>query len=288
MKANASRKEDIPPILFANGILGIRGFWKVSAVCEKLLALRNDVTPLGLGSMCSNFDNPLERAELAKSLNGFIFRDNVKALQQVLALPGVEGRCPFLLKRALEESPGSQKCIDFLSKKGPTTASIEVSSRAVSFMTRQSLKSLLDSKVITPDAWILCSDRADRPNILVGVSTSGEDSVPRKAVPLLVALIDAGKLDCAEFLFDAGARVDLCGWEETTNRDRGAVYVSTPGPLQALVSFLTKGWPHNLPRDKGLALLERFASRAREAGCAGWAVYPNASLGRAGRGDVTV
>uniref|UniRef100_A0A0G4I075 Uncharacterized protein n=1 Tax=Chromera velia CCMP2878 TaxID=1169474 RepID=A0A0G4I075_9ALVE len=94
-------------VLAASGVLGIRKFWKLSSVSKKLLQLRDDTSTFGLGSVCTVFFSVSEREEVLRFLDGCFDRDNLKGLQQVLALRGVSGCYPFLLRRVLERNPNA-------------------------------------------------------------------------------------------------------------------------------------------------------------------------------------
>uniref|UniRef100_A0A0G4I0Y5 Uncharacterized protein n=1 Tax=Chromera velia CCMP2878 TaxID=1169474 RepID=A0A0G4I0Y5_9ALVE len=202
---------------------------------------------MGCGSVCSGFDAISEREEVWGFVNDCLTRDNVRALRQVLEVPGLAHRYPFLLRRALElgsrndasrPSPpilvNPLKCVEFLSERHITSVSPEISPEAVSTLTRDRLAVLLKSGAVQPNSWVFA-----------GVERASEGRPP-VAQPLLIALIDARKFDSAAALMDAGARVDVCEWVASVSargEAEGAELTfpldySTAGrsPLHALVS----------------------------------------------------
>uniref|UniRef100_A0A0G4FX60 Uncharacterized protein n=1 Tax=Chromera velia CCMP2878 TaxID=1169474 RepID=A0A0G4FX60_9ALVE len=280
MRATAvPRRGDIPRLLAQSSVFSLRDFWKFSSVSKKLLALRDDKTCLG--SVClTNFKFESVRKEVAEGLFGCIKCDDVTGLRQLLSLNGVDGRCPFLLRQLLEHAPNSVKCRAFLATEREATlsCSAEVSAEALSKMSRETLKELLGSGILKPDLWL--------PPLT-------DDRLGRKVIrPLLISFLREGNLDCAEVLLDAGARVDLWEWESRSSNNTeedGLVdlleFRAGGGPLHAVVSFLgegrlfgkkiVRGGAHSLPfpredRERGLALLERLAAKAKKAGCHDW------------------
>uniref|UniRef100_A0A0G4FC86 Uncharacterized protein n=1 Tax=Chromera velia CCMP2878 TaxID=1169474 RepID=A0A0G4FC86_9ALVE len=274
MKAKDS---DVLSVLIASGFFGLRGFWKVSSVSKKVLKLRDDPSRLGFGSVCSGFCSTSEREGVWKMIDHCFEQDDAKALQQVLALKGLSGRYPKLLRRVLEKKPGSLKCVKFLMDRESTPFCVELSLDILSKMTAEHLKYMIFQKRMHPDCWL------DVPN--------GHSSEPPSTLsPALNVVIQADRFDLAEVLLDAGARVDVCTW----SAEEGGVFDHNfrpptfcgSSPLLLLVDrlallhtteqeFLVRGTGEGeeghrhvvQQRETGLALLERMARMSKELGC---------------------
>uniref|UniRef100_A0A0G4FRH5 Uncharacterized protein n=1 Tax=Chromera velia CCMP2878 TaxID=1169474 RepID=A0A0G4FRH5_9ALVE len=280
MTQSISRRSDVLGLLIASGLLGLRGFWKVSSLSKETLGLRDDTTSLGFGSVLTGMEDVSERESILDLLKNCIQIDNVRALQQVLALDGVAGRYPHLLRLALEhKAPG---CVSLLMDMDITPEARELSERAVSSLTPEWLRSLLQRGIVRPDSWVETGTLGDR-----------------RQQPLLTLLIDERNFECAELLLGAGARVDVFEWCSS-----GVFEWQSSGrtPLQALVLQLAADrnpncdWKdrESLPplseveREKGLSLLRLLAEAASSRGsrCLDWEVVVGCENSPGGRSAV--
>uniref|UniRef100_A0A0G4GN68 Uncharacterized protein n=1 Tax=Chromera velia CCMP2878 TaxID=1169474 RepID=A0A0G4GN68_9ALVE len=217
MSVKASGHSDIPRILFANGVLILREFWKLSCHSKDLLALRDDTTSLGLGSVCAGFVAVSEREDLWKVLVDCCARDDVKALRQLLALQGVSGRYPFLLRRLMKDCPSEDnQCVEFMLERGETPSSTEFPREALYGRPKRHLVSFLQHS-LHPDSWmegkvetyyIPPADYFGKSETVLGFEYTQ---------PLLMAFISAEESGSVETLLDAGARVDVCEWRVYAN-----------------------------------------------------------------------
>uniref|UniRef100_A0A0G4GXN6 Uncharacterized protein n=1 Tax=Chromera velia CCMP2878 TaxID=1169474 RepID=A0A0G4GXN6_9ALVE len=183
---------DALALLCSSGFLGARRFWLISSVCHDLRKLREDLASQGLVSVLSNSALSVgsARNEVQFLLYQFVDRDNEKYLRQVLSVPGVKGRFPGLLGRAIVK--GSVKCVALLSDtKADLVPSLGIGpDDEMGQLTIAALSELLDGGALRPASWVLQG----------GVW-----------VPLLTLLIEARNFESAHFLLDRGARVDV--WE---------------------------------------------------------------------------
>uniref|UniRef100_A0A0G4HX43 Uncharacterized protein n=1 Tax=Chromera velia CCMP2878 TaxID=1169474 RepID=A0A0G4HX43_9ALVE len=243
MSASPSDPLDIPRTLLSSGFLGLKGFWKVSSVSKKLLALRDDATLLGFGSVCSGFTTLSEREEAWNFFDDCFARDDVKALKQMLALKGVAGRYPSLLRRLMLVRPHSQKCAVFLMETGHTALSgsglSHMPQKGLTNLPREGISAMLQNGSLSPNEWV---ERIE----MNPVEFTREDRccLPQPTfrlvqVPLLSNLITAGNFEGAGVLLDAGARVDVCPWETphafTDNPSRNPVPEAGVSPLFGLI-----------------------------------------------------
>uniref|UniRef100_A0A0G4FTH5 Uncharacterized protein n=1 Tax=Chromera velia CCMP2878 TaxID=1169474 RepID=A0A0G4FTH5_9ALVE len=285
-------------ILIGSGILGRRGFWKLSSVCKEVLslrdALRDETTSIGFGSVCSGFSSDCEREEVWSFFDSCFESDNVRALQQILALKGVSGRYPFLLKRAIEKNPASVKCIAFLTNEETTPALSDLVLQTEFFgkLTREQFVQMIEGGVVRTDHW-----------------KEAEGLNGGRAVrPLVEILIANSHFDLAEALLDAGARVDVCGWEIVISRRHHPFLSLRPfsssdsrccfTPLLALVHGLSEDSTGHVTRrsgrgrsdaqrERGLSLLRRLAKASKDAACLDWKVKFSSTYGDGPPGRVT-
>uniref|UniRef100_A0A0G4F960 Uncharacterized protein n=1 Tax=Chromera velia CCMP2878 TaxID=1169474 RepID=A0A0G4F960_9ALVE len=254
----AAEEADFLSLLVQTGILGLRGFWKLSAVSKELLSLRGDATALGFGSVCSGFSSVTEKLEVWRLIDDCLRRDDVKALQQLFALPGVSGRFPFLLRRLIEKSPDSEKCRTYLMERGVTPCVTEIlytqRTSGGTNLSKKIVDEMISRRMLQADAWAVFPAR-------------GDDFVVFD--PLSVHFLKNNRFDLAESLLDAGSRVDVCGWVWRGRYSRVLDVGVTP--LQCLVQRLLRldSEEHAL-RQKGLALLERIVRASKAAGCLDW------------------
>uniref|UniRef100_A0A0G4HZM4 Uncharacterized protein n=1 Tax=Chromera velia CCMP2878 TaxID=1169474 RepID=A0A0G4HZM4_9ALVE len=279
----AAKDSDILSVLIASGILGLRKFCLLSSVSKKLLALRDDLSPLGFGSVCPGFSDPSERGEVCRFLANAFERDDAKALQQILALKGMAGRYPFLLRQALQEHPSSDKCIEFLMLRGVTPYCADLSDQAIGTLTAARVTQMIRLKVLSPDSFC-------------------EGSRREKMRPLLNRLIENSQFQEAEALVVAGARADICNWQWCSRSN--VIFLSDESihtPLHLLVEALAsnadnerrrqvaaavsagdiesdpdepsaeeKGRQYIEQRKQGLSLLGLLARASKQAGCLDW------------------
>uniref|UniRef100_A0A0G4G697 Uncharacterized protein n=1 Tax=Chromera velia CCMP2878 TaxID=1169474 RepID=A0A0G4G697_9ALVE len=239
-------------VLIASGLLGLRTFWKVSAVSKKLLSLRDNTTTLGLGSVCLGFSSASEREEVSVLMDACFEKDDVKALQQVLALNGVSGRYPFLLKRCLKKSPNSAKCVEFLTQRGPTSLSADFSEREVSNLSAERVSHLIEHGIVSPDSWVWDSNLC--------------------CLQILQLSIGVRNIEAAERILQAGARVDTFYWGASSE---GEIRMQPDTPLHTLVRLLgirlrKSASENGHDREKGLPLLGRMAKAAKASGYLHW------------------
>uniref|UniRef100_A0A0G4HHP4 Uncharacterized protein n=1 Tax=Chromera velia CCMP2878 TaxID=1169474 RepID=A0A0G4HHP4_9ALVE len=273
MAGKVSQVSDVPRIIFSNVILGLSGFWKVSALSKTLLLLRDDPGPLGLGCVLPGLASISEREAVWGLIDDCFDRDNVKALRQLLALNRLTARFPFLLRRVLGINPRARSCISFLSRCGVTPSCGELAEPLDDEcpLNVKDLCALLESGAVHPDAWV------EVPQVYAGLGDL--------ARPLLVMMIVGHKFDCVEALLNAGARVDVCEWsaEVPDENPRPQCRYTPPrysecheGPLHALISAcacLREGDDSEErmgKRLKALVLLKRVAELSKEFGSLHW------------------
>uniref|UniRef100_A0A0G4GF70 Uncharacterized protein n=1 Tax=Chromera velia CCMP2878 TaxID=1169474 RepID=A0A0G4GF70_9ALVE len=251
----------------ASQFLGVRLFWKVSGLSKRLLALREDATLNGLGSI--DFDPVSEREDVWYLIDN-VFRAQARlerksrsssfsALKTVdlsVLWEFLSGRYPSLLTRVLDKHPSSQEVPDFLGGRDKDSTGAgplrNLSEAALSSLPGRRLSVLLRTgEVMSPNAW---------------VQVTFERRV--REMPMLVAFLAVGNMDCAEVLLDASARVDVCEWWGTSPRRAGRT------PMEALLEFLVrareKGEEGVEKRQQGLRLLRRLAEASQRANCLGW------------------
>uniref|UniRef100_A0A0G4HKY8 Uncharacterized protein n=1 Tax=Chromera velia CCMP2878 TaxID=1169474 RepID=A0A0G4HKY8_9ALVE len=224
---------EVPRIVCVNGVLGVPLFWKVSALSKDLLCIRNDPTPLGLGSLYAFLECHAEREAFRCLVHQAIDRNRVETLQQLLAVPGLPLCFPALVERALRA--GAHDCLKVLSSPELSGMPLSISAKSVSRLTRESLHALLQSGCLLPQAWQQVDlqmlspqnpaeglEAAEAPEEAQGgeappqsVSSASSSEVPRLSLwkPMISSLIDADMFGCAEVLLKSGARVDVCEWE---------------------------------------------------------------------------
>uniref|UniRef100_A0A0G4HI42 Uncharacterized protein n=1 Tax=Chromera velia CCMP2878 TaxID=1169474 RepID=A0A0G4HI42_9ALVE len=264
--------EEVTTALIASGMMGFRGFWKISSLSKKLLSLRDDTTTLGLGSVCSEFSNESGRNEVWRFIDNCFRFDHVKSLQQLLALPGVSDRYPSLLltQRVLEKYPNSMNCVGFLVEertnaiaRGEYQMSTEIlSCERIAAMPSEPLKLMIDRDLIHPRSWIV---------------------VDTLACPVLCALIKGDKFEEANALLENGAKADVCAWRrpDPIVAQAAAVPKSELFPLCTLVHRLGSisreaetqviTAPHLIERrEKGLSLFRHLAKVVEQTGCLEW------------------
>uniref|UniRef100_A0A0G4GDS4 Uncharacterized protein n=1 Tax=Chromera velia CCMP2878 TaxID=1169474 RepID=A0A0G4GDS4_9ALVE len=226
--------EDGAKAIVGSGILGFRGFWKISSLSKNLLSLRDDTTTLGLGSVCADFAHESGRDAVWEFIRNCFRCDDSKALKQFLALPRVPDRYPFLLRRLLSDNPNSVQCLEILieehanrSGRGELCSPLcspLMFPEGVDGLLKEALKLMIDRNVIEPNSWT------------VGASASlpggGSETV---ALPVLCTLIQGKKFEAAEALLKKGAKVDVCAWR---NCSGGEAIRSDLLPLCALVHRL--------------------------------------------------
>uniref|UniRef100_A0A0G4HCQ4 Uncharacterized protein n=1 Tax=Chromera velia CCMP2878 TaxID=1169474 RepID=A0A0G4HCQ4_9ALVE len=247
---------DIPRLLIRSGVLGVRGFWKLSSLSKGLLKSRDDVSLLGLGSVCCGFASVFEREQLEKLLRNCLEYDNVRSLQQILALGGILGRCPSVMRWG--QHMDAHKCVEALTKMEPVSV---VQGFVVNIynLTPKALAGMQQQGSVQPNSWI------ERYGQRVRDSTFQ---------PLLNLLIEKLNFECAELLLDAGARVDVADLK--CNFDSGRFQIGW-SPLQTLVLLLV-GWHGEAmrltksSRKRGLSLLKRLAIASKSARCLDWTV----------------
>uniref|UniRef100_A0A0G4FWZ0 Uncharacterized protein n=1 Tax=Chromera velia CCMP2878 TaxID=1169474 RepID=A0A0G4FWZ0_9ALVE len=241
---------DLVGILVASGVLGIRSFWKLTAVSTELLSLRNDTTIFGFGSVCVGFSSPSEKADVWTFIDECFERDDVKALQQILALKGVSGRYPFLLKRVMDKKPDADKCLAFLTEKRTTPNWSEFPPRAFETLTTAQLTLMIQHGTVKVDSW-------------------NADPEAEYCETLLQRCMDEPRYDLAETLVEAGARVDLCEWVRVEREEGQTVFECGGTPLQNLVLLFDKE-DHPEKRKHSLSLLRRLAKASKDSGCFDW------------------
>uniref|UniRef100_A0A0G4GLF4 Uncharacterized protein n=1 Tax=Chromera velia CCMP2878 TaxID=1169474 RepID=A0A0G4GLF4_9ALVE len=218
--------EDTAKAIVASGILGFRGFWKISSLSKNLLSLRDDITTLGLGSVCAEFAHESGRNAVWEFIRNCFRFDDVKTLKQFLALPRISDRYPFLLRLLLSENPNAMKCLEILIKEGANRSgtgelcSLFLLHEEVEPLQNEALKMMIDGNVIQPNSWTMGRS----------ASPPGDDV----ALPVLCALIQGEKFEAAEALLTKGAKVDVCAWRNSS----GGEFLSDPLPLCALVHRL--------------------------------------------------
>uniref|UniRef100_A0A0G4ICB8 Uncharacterized protein n=1 Tax=Chromera velia CCMP2878 TaxID=1169474 RepID=A0A0G4ICB8_9ALVE len=280
----AAKDSDILSVLIASGILGLRKFCLLSSVSKKLLALRDDLSPLGFGSVCPGFSDPPERGEVCRFLANAFERDDAKALQQILALKGMAGRYPFLLRQALQDHPRSDKCIEFLMLRGVTPYCADLSEEAIGTLTAVRVAQMIRLKVLSPDSF--CEGRPTR---------------RERMRSLLNTLIENNQFEEAEALVVAGARADVCNWHPCRRSNVTPCVHSINTPLHVLVEQLASNAEKERGtrqiaagisvgdieldpagpsvgemgryierRKKGLSLLGLLARASKQAGCLDW------------------
>jgi len=140
---------------FGSAFLGFRSFWKFSSVSKSFLSFRADTTASGFGGVTAGFAAVSEREEVWNLIDDCFARDDVRGLKQVLALSGVGGRYPLLLKRFLElrssnsaipppcsHKPNKQECMQFLMQDRTThSCSAELSVEAFENLSKERLSS---------------------------------------------------------------------------------------------------------------------------------------------------
>uniref|UniRef100_A0A0G4HMT6 Uncharacterized protein n=1 Tax=Chromera velia CCMP2878 TaxID=1169474 RepID=A0A0G4HMT6_9ALVE len=260
----AAKDSDILSVLIANGILGLRKFCLLSSVSKNLLALRDDLSPLGFGSLCPGFSDPSERGEVCRFLANAFERDDAKALQRILALKGMAGRYPFLLRQALQDHPRSNKCIEFLMLCGVTPYCADLSDQAVGTLTAARVTQMIRLKVLSPDSFC-------------------EGGRGEKMRPLLNTLIGNNQFQEAEALVVAGARADICNWHSHNRSNVTPPVEAIHTPLHVLVEQIAfnesgpdelsvgeRGRQYIEQRKQGLSLLGLLARVSKQAGCLDW------------------
>uniref|UniRef100_A0A0G4HPU1 Uncharacterized protein n=1 Tax=Chromera velia CCMP2878 TaxID=1169474 RepID=A0A0G4HPU1_9ALVE len=292
--------EDTAKAIVASGILGFRGFWKISSLSKNLLSLRDDITTLGLGSVCAEFAHESGRDAVWEFTRNCFRFDDAKALEQFLALPRISNRYPFLLQQLLSENPNAMKCLEILIKEDANRSgrgelcSPLLSHERVDPVPNEALKLMIERNVIQPNSWTMGPS----------ASPPGDDS-ETVALPVLCALIEGKKFEAAEALLKKGAKVDVCAWRESSGSEEKQ---SALLPLCALVHRLANIVEAQTEtiiveevlqdeeeaeeraeirrryvelaeqREKGLSLLRCLSVAALESGCLHW--RENASLGR--------
>uniref|UniRef100_A0A0G4FYL9 Uncharacterized protein n=1 Tax=Chromera velia CCMP2878 TaxID=1169474 RepID=A0A0G4FYL9_9ALVE len=210
MESSDHLRSEARRLLCVSGALGVKRFWKFTSLSKQLLALRDDPSLLGLGSIVSAgcLESVSEREALQFFLFDCIERKNVKALKQLCAVKGVPQMYYYLKNRALRT--GSYECY----RLSVITSSISRAERPVgdpsiggigvgdfrSFVSeasRDAIASMLQSGDLHPDMRFE-SDTGFAAGYAVFWT------------PLLIVLIDLHRFDYAEAVLDAGARVDLC------------------------------------------------------------------------------
>uniref|UniRef100_A0A0G4F868 Uncharacterized protein n=1 Tax=Chromera velia CCMP2878 TaxID=1169474 RepID=A0A0G4F868_9ALVE len=188
-------------------------------------------------------------------MDGCFERDDVKALQQVLALDGVSKRYPFLLRRAVERNPGSVKCVAFLMERGTTPSWFELSDRAPETVTTTQFTEMIKRGIVRVDSW-----------------RSSEDTF-EIFDPLIEKVIEVGRYDLAQVLLEAGAPVDVGRWHRRIEGfgELGEFRCSRPGtPLLNLVEDLYRDADEEKIHETGLSLLRSLARASKAAGCFDW------------------
>uniref|UniRef100_A0A0G4GQ75 Uncharacterized protein n=1 Tax=Chromera velia CCMP2878 TaxID=1169474 RepID=A0A0G4GQ75_9ALVE len=240
---------------------------------------------MGLGSVSSGFHSVSERMDLWDLLDDCLKRDDADALQQLHRLDGIAGRHPLQLRRALQE--GAKGCLKVLAVKSSAVVCSDLSVESALNLSKEDIPNLIHSGFLQTNPWIEMN--------VAGV---------RILQPLLITLIKAGKLDCAEALLDEGGRVDVCEWRQAEDgmifrrealkdphwRSVASLtecekeltgwegrWVPTLGPLHALIHLLescSRITSSQLSKDdeqlRGESLLRRLAVSARQAGCLDW------------------
>uniref|UniRef100_A0A0G4I1J9 Uncharacterized protein n=1 Tax=Chromera velia CCMP2878 TaxID=1169474 RepID=A0A0G4I1J9_9ALVE len=222
---------EVSQTVLGSGVLGFRAFWKLSSVSSAFLALRNDSSFLGFGSVCRGFDAVTEREEVWNLIDDCLKRSDNATLAQLFALNGVALRYPFLLKRFLEKERGSsssppshppnnppnaQHFVRFLTENAATPCCADLSLEGMGNLTKERLEVLLETGAVDPDSWV-CS----------GPQGASGCVVP-SVRPLLIALIDAHKWECVQLLLqwkgrgkEKGVRVDVNEWMATEKEPPG-------------------------------------------------------------------
>uniref|UniRef100_A0A0G4IA03 Uncharacterized protein n=1 Tax=Chromera velia CCMP2878 TaxID=1169474 RepID=A0A0G4IA03_9ALVE len=272
-----SKDSELLNALIASGLLGLRGFWKLSSVSKELLSRRDDSTAFGIASVLSGFSSLREREEVWSLIEDSIRRDEVTSLQQVLALKGVAGRYPFLLRQTIDKYPSSRKCTKILIGRGATPLCSEVpcdpSTPTTVTLTAEHATDMLQHGVLPKDSWAIPFDS------IPGTAYSTYIPLPSAILVSKVRQGTAGAFDLIGAFLEAGARVDVCGWHRSRSTDSGPFRWSCGRSLLHTmvmsVSCVESGEdetrPHILEtRQKGLALLRRIASASKDAGCLDW------------------
>uniref|UniRef100_A0A0G4ICI7 Uncharacterized protein n=1 Tax=Chromera velia CCMP2878 TaxID=1169474 RepID=A0A0G4ICI7_9ALVE len=192
-------------------------------------------------------------------MDGCFERDDLKALQQVLALDGVSKRYPFLLRCAVARNPGSVKCVAFLMERGTTPTWCELSDRTLETLTTTQFTEMIKHGIFRVDSWR---------------STAGSSRDKFEIFdPLIEKVIEVGRHDLAQVLVEAGAPVDLGGWLRRMEGfgQLGGLRCNPPGtPLLMLVKDLYRDADEEKKRETGLSLLRSLARASKAAGCFDW------------------
>uniref|UniRef100_A0A0G4FGR4 Uncharacterized protein n=1 Tax=Chromera velia CCMP2878 TaxID=1169474 RepID=A0A0G4FGR4_9ALVE len=263
----ASTDSNAAAVLVASGILGFLGFLKLSSVSKALLSLRDDPSSLGYGSVHPAFSFVHERDDVWRFIDNCFRFDDAESLQQFCALKGGTACLPFLFKRVVENSPASQKCVQFLSKRGATPLCTEVQYDRIPSLTDAHFEAMITHGMMPPNSWF---SRAD-------VQGQGE-----LYVPMLSALIEADKFGAAERLLEKGANADVCSWY--TRFPPTPQTSSRLTPLRILISRLARVRDPEDPvsvlkRREGLSLLRRLVCVCKKAGCLLWRARPGVQGG---------
>uniref|UniRef100_A0A0G4HKC5 Uncharacterized protein n=1 Tax=Chromera velia CCMP2878 TaxID=1169474 RepID=A0A0G4HKC5_9ALVE len=275
MAAEIPRKswEDVLRVVCASGVLGLRRLWKVTTISKELLLLRDDPTPLGLGSLCFGFASVSEHEEVFALLKDSLRKGDATVLRQILSLQGVAGRYPCRMSWAIDQREAA--CLKVLVEKGALSVCPKISVETVRRLTPESTRALLKAGHLDPNSWIES----------VAHSKRQAGSVETDCIqPLLVVVIENSQFAVAEVLLDAGARLDVCEWK--MGEARRGVAQRPPGwgagraPLDCLVHVVCAERERVRERpavvgtaDKrhaGLRLLQTVAKAADEAGCLEW------------------
>uniref|UniRef100_A0A0G4FZ75 Uncharacterized protein n=1 Tax=Chromera velia CCMP2878 TaxID=1169474 RepID=A0A0G4FZ75_9ALVE len=185
--------------LGSSGVSGIRLFWKLSSLSRGLQKLRQGDYLKDV--LCPENQISLsERSELRSLVHDCIDKDDVKTLKQLSEVKSLSllRRFPALLRRAYERS--SLQCTAHFSQSPSFHASQEFSAASVGRMGKETLKVLIETGVLQPDAWFKAEDKW------------GGGMKLKYWKPLSIVLIEADNFECAEFLLDKGARADVCEW----------------------------------------------------------------------------
>uniref|UniRef100_A0A0G4FSY2 Uncharacterized protein n=1 Tax=Chromera velia CCMP2878 TaxID=1169474 RepID=A0A0G4FSY2_9ALVE len=278
-----SPQETAWEVLCSSGFLGLRRFWVLSAVCKDLYSLREDHSPQGIAGVLSNraLSSQNSRRELQSLLQHCVDKDDVRGLRQLLAVPGMTGRFPGLFERAFAKT--SVKCAAFLCEeqyvKGQIAPSVDIQN-SLSGMTVEMLSVLIEKGALSPSAWVR------------------EKNLWR---PLLTLLIETHNFECARFLLDRGARVDVWEHQNDSNSEKfesegftlpRAREFRTPlfslvgevAPLRRGDGLFNREAPNSdsesdeggvdntkaAARLRGLALLKLMLRAAKERGVLGW------------------
>uniref|UniRef100_A0A0K6SB06 Uncharacterized protein n=1 Tax=Chromera velia CCMP2878 TaxID=1169474 RepID=A0A0K6SB06_9ALVE len=302
---------DVRRFVVASGFLGFSEFWRAASVSREFLEKRDDPSTCGLGSILPALASHEEREAVWKLIDDCLKRDNVTPLQQLLKVDKLEGRYPFLLRRAQDKTPQPQACIAFLATRSPTPVYTEppLFNHPPRVMaddmldprppTAESLRDLLQKKTIDPNAW-------------VEIGITPPDTYPptdaireRQAKPLLIYMIEQLQFDCANVLLDFEARVDVCEWrsewlefgcdwedlqeEADDDSDPSRYQRCGTSPLHSIISSLKtilakidyeecdeeeeteEGQQVMQKRQTGLSLLKRVTQLMKTSGCLYWA-----------------